>query len=63
VSAPCWKREWLEPIADYCRTHHALLETVPASVFWRSANFAVALRAVNYYRAKRKRKDRGGALA
>jgi hypothetical protein len=47
VSAPRWKREWLEPTANYCRAHHSLLETVPASVFRRSGNFAAVLRAIN----------------
>jgi hypothetical protein len=59
VSAPRWKREWLEPTADYCRVHHSLLEAVPASVFRRSGNFAAALWAINYYRAMRRRKDTG----
>src|SRR6202048_5510465 len=26
VSAPRWKREWLEPTAEFCRVHHTLLE-------------------------------------
>ncbi|OUL90002.1 hypothetical protein CA603_18060 [Paraburkholderia hospita] len=50
VSAPRWKREWLDPTADYCREHHTLLETVPVSVVRNAANFAGALRAINRYR-------------
>jgi hypothetical protein len=57
VSAPRWKREWLDPTADYCCTHHALFETVPSSVFRRSGNSAAALRAINHYRAMRRRMD------
>ncbi len=57
VSASRWKREWLDPTADYCRTHHALFETVPSSVFRRSGNFAAALRAISHYRAMRRRMD------
>jgi hypothetical protein len=26
VSAPRWKREWLDPTAEFCRVHHTLLE-------------------------------------
>ncbi|WP_337588046.1 TniQ family protein [Paraburkholderia mimosarum] len=51
VSAPRWKREWLEPTADYCQAHHTLLETIPASALRNAANFATALRAINRYRA------------
>jgi hypothetical protein len=29
VSAPRWKREWLEPAAKFCRVRRTLLETVP----------------------------------
>ncbi|MEM5331965.1 TniQ family protein [Paraburkholderia sp. JHI2823] len=50
VCAPRWKREWLDPTADYCRIHHASLETLPASVLRNAANFAAALRAINRYR-------------
>lgn len=50
ISAPRWKTEWLDPTADYCRAHHALLETLPAAVLRDSANFAAALQAINRYR-------------
>jgi hypothetical protein len=53
VSAPRWKREWLDPEAEYCTTHHALLETVPVSVFRKAANFSAALRAISRYRTPR----------
>jgi hypothetical protein len=53
VSAPRWKMEWLDPAAEYCRTHHSLLETVPASVFRKAANFGTALRAISRYRTPR----------
>ncbi|MGZ2747243.1 TniQ family protein [Burkholderia stagnalis] len=53
VSAPRWKREWLDPSAEYCRVHHCLLETIPASVFRRAANFDVALREISRYRNPR----------
>jgi hypothetical protein len=59
VSAPRWKREWLEPTAEFCRVHHTLLETVPASVFRLSSHFAAARRAINRYRDMRKFKDFG----
>ncbi|MGF6999304.1 ATP/maltotriose-dependent transcriptional regulator MalT, partial [Paraburkholderia sp. GAS32] len=57
VSAPRWKREWLEPTAEFCSVHHTLLETVPASVFRLSGHFAAALRAISRYREMRKFKD------
>nr|WP_245623898.1 transposase [Paraburkholderia nodosa] len=50
VSAPRWKREWLDPTADYCQAHHTLLETIPASALRNAANFTTALRAINRYR-------------
>lgn len=53
VSAPRWKREWLEPDVEFCRVHRTLLETVPASVFRRSTNFDAALRQINRYRETR----------
>jgi hypothetical protein len=43
VSAPRWKREWLNPEAEYCTAHHSLLETLPASVFGKATNFGAAL--------------------
>jgi hypothetical protein len=59
VSAPRWKREWLDPTAEFCRVHHTLLETVPASVFRLSSHFAAARGAINRYRDMRKFKDFG----
>jgi TniQ len=53
VSAPRWKREWLNPEAEYCTAHHSLLETVPASVFGKATNFGAALRAISRYRTPR----------
>ncbi|ABK10005.1 conserved hypothetical protein [Burkholderia cenocepacia HI2424] len=50
VTASRWKREWLDPSADYCRVHHSLLETVPQSIFARAPNFDAALRAISRYR-------------
>jgi hypothetical protein len=32
VTAPRWKREWLDPTARYCDEHGGILETVPASL-------------------------------
>ena len=57
VSAPRWKREWLEPTVERCTVHHTLLETVLASVFRISAHFDAALRAVSRYREMREFKD------
>ncbi|WP_321931280.1 TniQ family protein [Paraburkholderia guartelaensis] len=54
VSAPRWKREWLQPAAEFCRVHRTLLETVPASVFRRSDHFEAALRAISRYRTTSK---------
>jgi hypothetical protein len=53
VSAPRWKREWLDPAAEYCKAHHNLLESVPASIFRKAANFGAALRAISRYRTPR----------
>lgn len=53
VSAPRWKREWLDPEAEYCTAHHSLLETVPASIFGKAANFGAAMRAISRYRTPR----------
>ncbi|HEX7907792.1 MAG TPA: TniQ family protein [Paraburkholderia sp.] len=53
VSAPRWKREWLDPEAEYCTKHRGLLETVPASIFGKAANFGDALRAISRYRTPR----------
>ncbi|VVD31069.1 TniQ family protein [Paraburkholderia dioscoreae] len=53
VSAPRWKREWLEPTAKFCRVHRTLLETVPASVFRRSRHFGAALDAISRHREMR----------
>ncbi len=50
VTASRWKREWLDPSADYCGVHHSLLETVPQSIFARAPNFDAALRAISRYR-------------
>ena len=50
VSAPRWKREWLEPAVEFCRVHRTLLETVPASVFRQSGHFEAALSAISRYR-------------
>lgn len=58
VSVPRWKREWLDPTAEFCSVHHTVLETVPASVFRLSGHFAAALRAISRYREKRAFKDR-----
>ena len=52
VSAPRWKREWLDPTAEYCSVHRGLLETVPASVFRLSNHFDAARRAISRYREK-----------
>ncbi|WOD14162.1 TniQ family protein [Paraburkholderia kirstenboschensis] len=52
VSAPRWKREWLDPTAEFCSVHHSPLETVPASVFRLSNHFDAALRAISRYREK-----------
>ena len=57
VSAPRWKREWLDPTADRCRVHHSLLETVPASIFRKAGNFADARRAIGRYRNPDKRRQ------
>ncbi|WP_175153169.1 TniQ family protein [Paraburkholderia ultramafica] len=54
VSAPRWKREWLEPTVEFCTVHHTLLETVPASIFRLSSHFDAALRAISRYREMRK---------
>jgi hypothetical protein len=59
VSAPRWKREWLEPTAEFCRVHHTLLEKVPASVFRLSSHFGAARRAINRYRDMREFKHFG----
>jgi hypothetical protein len=59
VSAPRWKREWLEPTADLCRVHHMLLDAVPASVFRLSGNFDAVLRAINRHRDARMFEDFG----
>jgi hypothetical protein len=53
VSAPRWKRDWLDPEAEYCTAHRGLLETVPASVFGKAPNFGAALRAISRYRTPR----------
>jgi hypothetical protein len=58
VSVPRWKREWLDPTAEFCSVHHTILETVPASVFRLSGHFAAALRAISRYREKQVFKDR-----
>jgi hypothetical protein len=52
VSAPRWKREWLNPTAELCRVHHKLLETVPASMFRLSNHFGAAHRAISRYRER-----------
>jgi hypothetical protein len=52
VSAPRWKREWLDPTAEFCSVHHRPLETVPASVFRLSNHFDAALRTISRYREK-----------
>ncbi|WP_184048785.1 TniQ family protein [Paraburkholderia sp. MM5384-R2] len=52
VSAPRWKREWLDPTAEFCSVHHRPLETVPASVFRVSNHFDAALGAISRYREK-----------
>lgn len=57
ASAPRWKREWLDPTAEFCSVHHTPLETVPASVFRLSGHFAVALRWISRYREERMFKD------
>lgn len=41
VSAPRWKREWLDPKAEYCAAHHSLLVlvfTIAASRIHRDAS-------------------------
>jgi hypothetical protein len=53
VSAPRWKREWLDPTAEFCSVHRGLLETVPVSVFRRSDHFDAAHRAISRYRERR----------
>ena len=57
VSAPRWKREWLEPTVESCSVHHTLLETVPASIFHVSGHFDAALRAISRYREMRRFND------
>ena len=53
VTAPRWKREWLDPTADYCSAHHSLLAMIPASIFRKAANCDAALRAISRYRTPR----------
>lgn len=50
VTASRWKREWLDPSADYDRVHHSLPETVLQSIFARAPNLDAALRAISRYR-------------
>ena len=52
VSAPRWKREWLEPTAEFCRVRHTMLETVLASVFRLANNLDAAHRAISRYLAR-----------
>jgi len=49
VTASRWKREWLDPSADYCKVHHSLLETVPQSILARAPNIAAVLRSISRY--------------
>jgi hypothetical protein len=53
VLAQRWKREWLNAEAEYCTAHHSPLETVPASIFGKTAKFGAALRAISRYRTPR----------
>ncbi|MFM0124586.1 TniQ family protein [Paraburkholderia xenovorans] len=57
VTAPRWKRKWLDPTANYCRAHHRLVETIPASICRNVANFEAALRAISRYRSPRFSRD------
>jgi hypothetical protein len=50
VTAPRWKRAWLDPVARYCHEHGKMLETVPASVLRRAGNMEQLLTSVSRYR-------------
>ncbi len=50
VTAPRWKREWLDPTARYCDEHGGTLETVPASLTRRAGNMEQLLKSVSRYR-------------
>jgi hypothetical protein len=55
VFAPVWQREWLDPNVDYCRAHRKALDRVPTSVFAKTPNMAMAIKAVYKVRAKRRK--------
>ncbi|EKS71800.1 TniQ family protein [Caballeronia zhejiangensis] len=53
VTAPRWKRTWLDPAAGYCDEHREPLETVRASTIRQASNMEHLLKLVSRYRKKR----------
>ena len=58
VTAPRWKRTWLDPASSYCDEHRETLERVPASTMRCASNMEHLLKLVSRYRKKREMRRR-----
>jgi hypothetical protein len=47
VFAPIWRRDWLDPEADYCRLHRRPLEGISPSIFTAAGNMRTAVRTTS----------------
>jgi hypothetical protein len=56
VTAPRWKRAWLDPGAARCDVHDMQLETIPARSVRSARNFEHLLRMVSKLEEKRRQK-------
>jgi hypothetical protein len=50
VSAPYWKRAWLDPAIEDCGQHGEPLERVPPSVLRKAGNMQRLIKSVSRYR-------------
>ncbi len=57
VTAPCWKRSWLDPAVTYCARHARPLATVAARVLRRCRNFDGVIQAVSLHEKRLRRLD------
>ena len=58
VTAPRWKRAWLDPDAGWCDVHNMQLNTITASSVQSAKNFEHLLRMVSKLEQKRRKNQR-----
>lgn len=56
VTAPCWRREWLDPAATCCRVHAWPLQGISTPCVQACGNFDGLLKAISRLEATRRRR-------